>query len=547
MKKRCFALVLAASMILTLLAGCGTKQESTKAESSSAAETEKETAEETETADVVNHANKEGLPIADEEITLVVGVNAGNASYQGPWEDLDWVKQLQEAAGVKLEFRVYNTDEDINLMFTSRDYPDISFKVGSDKQITEAALGGDVLALDDLIQEWSPNWSKFLAEDSVAKKTITADDGHIYSLPLIRNESYLAGLRDQWVINKVWLDELGLEVPTTTEEFYQVLKAFKENAGKGSIPENVIPYACCGITNNVGGVLDVIGSFGIRVSGENYMVTVDDDGKVEFNYVNEDIKEALLYLRKLYEEELIPYECLTDDFSTFMTKAKSDPAMVGSYPIRINPDPYNETIVPMGPLDSGNGKTPLMRRQTNRITRNYFTIYSTCEYPEVAMRLADLIAEPDWSIQAMYGMFGDTYVEKTGEKSYIVKAYPGDAQGATSAPQNRVPFLIDQEMADNLVFEPGSSAAQIQGAIDEVYKDNRPSEANLYPLVMFDTEQTTKLAELKKDLLDYMNNTFATWMLNGGIEEGWDEYVKQMEKTGCRGIYHHFAGRPGCF
>ena len=44
--------------------------------------------------------------------------------------------------------------------------------------------------------------------------------------------------------------------------------------------------------------------------------------------------------------------------------------------------------------------------------RNQFTIYKNCEHPEAAMRLANLIADPDWSIQAMYGMYGDTYLSK---------------------------------------------------------------------------------------------------------------------------------------
>lgn len=535
--KRGIVALLMMAMLLSCFAGCSSKSGSsgqTAPETTKAPENASGTEGTTATADeVVNHAKREGLPIADEEITLVVGVKAPVAAYQGPWEDLEWVHKLEEAAGVKLEFKAYSTTEDINLMFTGKDYPDISFNIGSDKQIQDAALGGDVLALDDLIKEWAPNWDKLFTEDDLARKTCTMDDGHIYSLPMIRSEPSICNLRDQWLINKSWLDELGLPVPTTTDEFYNTLKAFKENAGKGSIPEDVIPYYVYGITTNIGGALDMFNAFGCRVSGETYMATIDDDGKVEFNYISDGMKEPLLFLRKLFEEGLIPYECLTDNNDTYLVKTRSNPAIVGSFHSFQNPDPTNQTVVAMAPLDSGNGKTPMIRSQTNQITRNYFTIYSNCKYPEVAMRLADLIADPDWSVQGMYGMFGDTYTQKNDDGTYTILAYPADGQGATSAPMNRVPLMITDEVASRLKYADGSGQAQRNNALEDVYKDYVIPFDNMYPkTILFTVEQTDRLAELKKDLSDCMKNTFSTWMLEGGIEEGWDDYVAQMHKLG---------------
>lgn len=482
----------------------------------------------------VNGINLEGLPIAAEPITLTVGVTAPASSYQGNWDDLEWIKQLQEVSGINLEFRVYNSDEDKNLMFTSRDYPDISFNVGTDKQIKDAALGGDIYQLDELIENYSPNWSSFLAEDDYTRKVITMSDGHIYSLPLVRDEPSNCDLRDQWLIQKTWLDELGLEVPTTTDEFYEVLKAFKENAGQGSIPENVIPYYIYHITDNIGGALDLINSFGVRVANERYLVTVDDNGNVEFNFANEAIIEPLQYLRKLFEEGLIAGECLTDDWDTYITKTRGTPAIVGSYHSYHNPDASNTTIVAMGPLDSGNGNKPQIRSQTNNVERNYFTIYKNCEYPEAAMRLADLIADPDWSIQAMYGMFGDEYLEKEADGSIrMVPNYDADGMGSMrNFPSNRVPFLLTKEIFEHFSYADGSMQKQRDDAIKEIYNDYIIPRENLYPNVMFSEEEIDRLAELHTDITDYVNTTLATWMMEGGIEEGWDTYVEQLNQLG---------------
>ena len=509
---------------LAVLAGCG-------APKTDSGQTNTYVAPE-ETNGVVNGTNLEGLPIAAESITLTVGVSASSSSFQGAWEDLDWIKQLQEVSGITLEFRVYNSDEDKNLMFTSRDYPDISFNVGTDKQIQDAALGGDIYQLDELIQTYAPNWSSFLSENDYARKVVTLSDGHIYSLPIVRDEPSNGGLRDQWLIQTTWLNELNLDIPQTTDEFYETLKAFKEHAGEGSIPKDVIPYYIYGITNNVGGALDVINSFGVEVAGERYLSTVDNNGKVVFNFANEDIKEPLLYLRKLFQEGLIPGECLPDDWDTYITKTRSTPAVVGSYHSYQNPDVTNESITAMGPLDSGNGKSPLIRSQTNHVLRNHFTIYKNCKYPEAAMRLANLIADPDWSIQAMYGMYGDTYLQKNEDGSIVMLPYEADAQGADSAPMNRVPFLLTSDMFEKFSYAEGSAQQQRDDAIKNQYDGYILPTSNLYPNVIFSTEQTDRLAELSTDINDYINTTLSTWMLEGGIEEGWDAYIEQLNKLG---------------
>ena len=84
------------------------------------------------------------------------------------------------------------------------------FNVGTDKQIQDAALGGDIYQLDELIQTYAPNWSSFLSENDYARKVVTLSDGHIYSLPIVRDEPSNGGLRDQWLIQTTWLNELNL-------------------------------------------------------------------------------------------------------------------------------------------------------------------------------------------------------------------------------------------------------------------------------------------------------------------------------------------------
>lgn len=69
---------------------------------------------------------------------------------------------------------------------------------------------------------------------------VTNPDGHIYTLP--GKKPLRPKGCDTPFINKAWLDRLGLEIPTTVDEWYEVLKAFKEQDANGNgDPNDEIP------------------------------------------------------------------------------------------------------------------------------------------------------------------------------------------------------------------------------------------------------------------------------------------------------------------
>jgi len=350
---------------------------------------------------------------------------------------------------------------------------------------------------------------------------------------MVREEEYNYKIRDQWLIEKKWLDELGLKMPTTTDEFYNVLKAFKDNAGKGSIPRDVVPYYLYGIVNDVGGALDVINSFGVRVVQGKYYVTVDDNGKVEFNYTDEAIKEPLKFLHKLASEGLISKESFTDTWDTYLTKIKSTTTTIGCYHAYSNRDLTMTNTVPMAPLDSGNGKAPMVRGQQNIVTKNYFTVYKNCKYPEIAVRLANMIAEPDWSVQASYGMIGgeETTVSKTEDGKYLIDGGNGEYAGLY-VPGERVAYLITEDIYKNIQMDVTAKNYSRVKAIEDVYAKYTMDSKNLYPTFIMTEENIDRISEINLDISTYIKTTFADWVMYGGIDEGWNNFVKQMDAYG---------------
>ncbi|MFP3340659.1 sugar ABC transporter substrate-binding protein, partial [Micrococcus sp. SIMBA_131] len=66
--------------------------------------------------------------------------------------------------------------------------------------------------------------------------------GHIYTLPRAEEAGHGA-VPNFMSINKTWLDELGLEMPTTLEKYHDVLIAFKEKDPNGNGKQDEVPLS----------------------------------------------------------------------------------------------------------------------------------------------------------------------------------------------------------------------------------------------------------------------------------------------------------------
>lgn len=82
---------------------------------------------------------------------------------------------------------------------------------------------------------------------------------HIYTLP--GKKPLRPKGCDTPFINKAWLDRLGMEMPTTVDEWYEVLKAFKEQGANGNgDPNDEIPLTGSAKTNLTGSATSTPGS-----------------------------------------------------------------------------------------------------------------------------------------------------------------------------------------------------------------------------------------------------------------------------------------------
>lgn len=273
--KKWLSMFLATVMLCGVLAGCGgTQSGSTPASGAQSA-----------SAAGDSNVNAEGFPIVNEPITLR-GMVALNANVKD-WNEHPALKRMEELTGIHIEWECVpdaGFTEKRNLAFASDDLPDIILRAKiSPQEEMKYAANGQLVALDEYL-DYAPNLSALIEQDDAIRKGITMPDGHIYSCPQLNKTE--GNLIHHYWINKTWLDNLGLEAPTTVDELYDVLVAFRDNDPNGNGQKDEIPYCVVGKDYPHRMFYDLLGSWGFGINGvmdSDYAFSwldIDDAGNV---------------------------------------------------------------------------------------------------------------------------------------------------------------------------------------------------------------------------------------------------------------------------
>ena len=273
------------------------------------------------------------FPLTQEPATLRV-FTSGNSNVED-FATNAFTKWYEEKTGVKVDFTVAaGTGDDVtqalNLLLASGDYPDvilIPYGVVSTSQLAFYGQQGIFLPLNDLIEEVGVETKRIFEIYPQAETVSTAPDGNIYALPTV-NECYHCSLGAKMWIYQPWLDRLGLEMPTTTEEFRAVLQAFKTQDPNGNGEADEIPLAASPLVWN--GNLDIFLGSAFITNPQSHLVL--SDGAVDVTYTKPEFREALRYIHSLYEAGLIAPASLTQDEDGLSRMLNSEEVIVGAVP-----------------------------------------------------------------------------------------------------------------------------------------------------------------------------------------------------------------------
>lgn len=478
------------------------------------------------------------------------------------WETNEFVKWLEEVTNVDLVFEQIPLEgraEKLSLLLASGEYPDVFLSVGmTDQQITTYGAGeGLFLPLNDLIAEYGNFTDVMLEEYPGALGNMTQMDGNIYSLPEV-NECYHCSLASKFWMNETWLANLGLERPTTLDELYNVLVAFRDQDANGNgDPADEIPMSgdyAGWFANPERFIMSAFTYYNLDLNKtattSQYAFGLYLDGdKVVTPFALDEFKNGVAYVRKLVDEGILYEGSFTQDDNTLTQLVES--GLVGAtnggyfYFATLGGDMYRQYDVLM-PVVGPDGYQSTMSRPHDSVSGNVFTISADCENPVAAFMIGDLLYSYAASMRSYYGVYGENW---TNADEGAVGINGKDAlyklltPWSDTEPQNYcvLQMTISRRDADFRLGEPSDPEIDQHSAAGlETLLYNTSMEMEAYadhsmalPPVKFSEEENTELAIIKADLSTAIKEgMFAFFTGSRNIDTEYDSWLADLESKG---------------
>ena len=236
----------------------------------------------------MNFATAEGEPI----VWMMSGANTAT-------DDNIVLQALRERTGVNIQYNYISSgdyDTKLTALIGADTLPDI-FHTGGQLAI-DLRDGGKLFDMSELLPEFGPDILASYAPGELEALVIN-ENGGIY------------GINNRWsavknlIIRKDWLEAVGMEVPTTLDELYEVIKAFVEKDPDGNGENDTIGYTGMGTASDYWQA--IFAAYGIPM-GKSIVL---EDGTVTTYMKHPNYMKAIEYLRRLYSEGL-----LDPDFAT---------------------------------------------------------------------------------------------------------------------------------------------------------------------------------------------------------------------------------------
>ncbi len=473
------------------------------------------------------------FPLAEaKEFSLMV-----SCSYTGDPNDLMINQRIAEDTNVNINWVDLGTGterlEKLKLLLNSGDYGD---GIYSNVSITEAdvstyAAAGVLIPLEDYItEELTPNlWTlKQKSPESFAVET--HQDGHIYALPRVSQyrPDYLES--PIW-INKEWLEAVDMDVPTTADELYEVLKAFKETDCNGNGQMDEIPL----LINSTSGYMHFeawLGMWGIPCKDSTYdSYLVVQDGVVKFAPLMDEYKDFLKFMNKLYSEGLIYNECFTATSAMVQSLLDSPDAAFGvvtTKSLNTNADQYICIEPP-----TVEGYTPKWYYHPGFMgVKCNFMITDKCDDPQTLMAWIDRYYNPELAFQTMYGPEGIVFDKVDGK--FVAKEPPTGVSFQQLAQDNVMEYtggpgvLYSENFGTLFDLTESQIAGQTAYGVYEKFLNDE-----VWPRPYLQAEQVSRAGQLRTDIFNTVSQMKAKWITGeADIDATYDQFKSDLEKMG---------------
>ena len=486
--------------------------------------------------------NATGYPVAKEPVTYTA-LTVSSPMYADDWNDFTVIKYLSDYTNVHFDWQ-YISDTDwqtqINLRLVSGDLPDIIYNALDMSQLqTYGVEGGMFLDYTKYIDQYMPNmkaaFEKYPDMASFAKML----DGSIYSL--VQNV-WTYGMADPMYYRGDMMAEMGAKVPTTVDEFYDLLVAAKEYYKD---VDGFYPF----MSRSHWVYQNLFPAFGDAWQATNLAnpggYGDNGDGKVTYNYVSDQWRRFLEFFNKMYVNGLVDPEIFTQDDSAVNAKIKAGQCMfIGRSGTQLTADYYKsgkvETKI-LPPLVS-QWTTEQKSLAINTLSLAGRVINVNCKNPEYLMRYNDLFftdipgaVDGICGVTSWLGVKGTDWDISDDGQSYF-RILPADTKGL-SEEEYKNKYVVSSNYVGLVILNlfPMNNPTQEM--------KSRESAVNYYPYMKprllddyfkYTEDESSTLNGLVTDITAYVN-TASSQFMSGAVELNdatWANYVDTVNAMG---------------
>lgn len=526
MTRKLFAKVvsvtLTASILFSLAVGCGKKDDSNSASEGQSG----------------GQISELTFPISKDPITIKILKPL--VMYDTEYSKMPVLQDFEKKSNIHVEWNnpaASDFTNKYNLIMSSGELPDAIIAMPAD-DIEKYGQQGALITLNDILEKNMPNLKKVLTQYPDAKKIITGTGGKIYSTPFVYRDSWGNNVQ---IIREDWLKKLNLQTPVTTDDWYKVLKAFKENDPNGNGKQDEIPFSGDGISDLRAFAM----AWGVHDDSSNDFYAAEKlhpkDEKVHYTPIEPRYKEALEFMNKLYKEGLVDPEIVTNDSKAFQAKMTQD--IVGA-----TRGVFGGDLITMNTTAQKNGMTnfhlivaPVVKGPYGDQFNTYpdpaalpqgFAITKSNKYPVETAKWADYWYSEEGQ-KSMMGVEGKSYTITNGEQlftDWVLKNPDGktvdEAWGSLTPGRSIWPTVW---LPSSAVLQRDSE--EVRYAKKDLLKPDLLAEP-LPSRMSFSQVDNDKRKRLMTDIQTYVDESIVNFIVGKQPISDWDKFVAKVKSMG---------------
>lgn len=541
--KKLFTGLLCLAMAASLFAGCGGGGASSTADSA-ASTTESEAGSQSQTGAAEPSGGGHSLKILGPHNTNPYIKFSEREDYP-VWQEF---MKLFEARGVEVDFEVVANDQYLTVIQTrlasATDLPDFCQFTGlDDSTALNLVAQGMLLPVNQIIDAHSDGTAKSFfdtGKGQYSRRLNTTEDGNMYWISQIQATTYdnKPGSTSMGIsIRKDWLDTLGMDVPATSEEFRQMLVAFRENDLNGNgVADEVLAFDPANWSNGIAqwyGLVGELSSFIIEGS------------EVTSPWYQPGAKDYFAFLNALASENLLDTTLIGNQTADQLDQriAENKAGAIFTYVMQTWYEPStgapDALYLPIGPLKGTDAAEPVNAIEPPFLSYHRWGFTKACQDLEAAAALLDILCGEEYETLCQWGIEGDTYEVVDGQKKLLdialnanweqagaEKKSIGDSLWANGAMLPKRRFV---PMENEISVVPAEKAQYQRDVID--YHPTVPlGNSNYFPIMT--KEQVERRLELFTDL-DTRSKELATQLILGQAPlDNWDAYIAELDSLG---------------